>query len=394
MLTRHLWILLALTGCGNHQTTSDVKGHFENETSAHLAQYKGQQQAIAEYEPVKEVIVSYKLLSSYGREDIIVESLKAGVEKIYMSVPSTYTGDLSHPVFDRLRQLLGQASDRIQLVPNKASGDLTVWARDWAPLAARGSGNEPILIDTNYYPNRPSDDSSPQALGALQDWQRISLPVYTEGGNYMSDSRGNCFFSSWIVEENQRRYVGGDIILNADEIKGIFNNYAGCSSSTIFPRLPYEGTGHIDMWAKVLNDSTVMVSDLLDATIDLYTSSSDVSRARTVQTFLNDRSDDFRAMGYNVVRVPMPAPNFSSGVVRSYTNSLFVNGTALIPQYISAISSFGGRSQYIDNDYLDDYERLVLEAYANAGFKNVFIDSDELIHTGGAVHCVTMQLGR
>jgi agmatine/peptidylarginine deiminase len=81
----------------------------------------------------------------------------------------------------------------------------------------------------------------------------------------------------------------------------------------------------------------------------------------------------------------MPLPD--SDVFRSYTNSLLLNGTALIPRYIRSISG-----SYPDQSLQDSYEAEVRAIYESLGYKVVFIPSDGMIDNGGAVHCVTMQV--
>jgi agmatine/peptidylarginine deiminase len=155
---------------------------------------------------------------------------------------------------------------------------------------------------------------------------------------------------------------------------------AGCKRTRIFPRMPSEGTGHIDMWAKFLNNNTVLVNQLEPATAQTDSSFSDNLQA--IHAYLEARVADLQAMGLTVVRIPMPLP--LAGMTRSYTNSLLLNGTALVPVY---------RNPAPDQDLFGDYERRVKAAYEAAGFKFVPILSDSMIAQGGAVHCVTMQYG-
>ena len=77
----------------------------------------------------------------------------------------------------------------------------------------------------------------------------------------------------------------------------------------------------------------------------------------------------------NIVRIPMPAG--SNGVYRSYTNSLIVNDTVIVPTYRADRR----------------YEAQALEVYRNsmpAGYSIVTVDAEDAIQLGGAVHCTTM----
>ena len=122
------------------------------------------------------------------------------------------------------------------------------------------------------------------------------------------------------------------------------------------------------MFAKFLSEDTILVGEydaldpqnaaLLDRNVD------------RLRRFAEENDWDL-----NIVRIPMPIGR--NGVYRSYTNSLIVNDTVIVPTYR------GDRR----------YEARALEIYRNsmpAGYKIVAIDSEDAIQLGGAVHCTTM----
>jgi agmatine/peptidylarginine deiminase len=260
-----------------------------------------------------------------------------------------------------------------------------VWARDWAPLSAIGNpdstnAGKTVMLDFNYYSARPGDDVTPRSIEMSTQTPRVSVPVYNEGGNFMIAGDRHCMMSTRVSEANSRlRAKSGDTILNDEEIKEYYKQYAGCREVTIFPRMPYEGTGHIDMWVKALDAKTLIVNRL-DKAVDYS--------ATQVQSYLNDRASELETMGYNVVRIPMPEPVLPNGAFRSYTNSLVLNGTALVPVY-----RVNPNGRFTDMDRIADYEKEVAAAYTAAGYRFVPIESTDLIIMAGAVHCVTMQLG-
>ncbi|MFY7930870.1 MAG: agmatine deiminase family protein, partial [Oligoflexus sp.] len=264
------------------------------------------------------------------------------------------------------------------------SGMLTVWARDWSPLGALTPSGDLHLLDLNYYPSRPADDSTGRTMAGFKGVPRVSLPVYNEGGNFMANEDGDCLMTTRVTDANAEVFKTGDLILDAVAVKSYYRDFAGCRQTTILPRMPNERTGHIDMWGKFLDNDTIIVGEISAETLSYARTSSDSNFATQIQSFLNKRASDLQQLGFDVVRIPMPLPR--PGLFRSYTNSLLVNGTALIPQYQS-------RSQ-ADSALLADYETKVTEIYQAAGYRVVFIPSDELIAAGGAVHCVTMQIPR
>ncbi len=375
--------LLALA-CGRSPSDAQLDGHYEDATAASSQVYRGQQVVQPEYADNDAVIVSSALIDSFGREDIVKAIVDAGAKRVYMTSSRGAGLTLQSASLSKLRQMLGSQINKVSLVEQADSGYVTVWARDWSPLGAVSSNNKLHLLDLNYYPRRPADDATSRSLAGFTGLTRVSVPVYNEGGNFMINGRGECLMTTRVTDANQDVFKNGDMILDASAIKSYYGDFAGCRETHIFPRMPTETTGHIDMWAKFLNDDTVIVGEIGDETL-AYAQGSSRGLAMTIQEYLNDRAEDLTQLGYRVVRIPMPVP--ATRLFRSYTNSLLMNGTAIVPQYRN-----GSGVSYQDQALLTSYENRVKQIYQEAGFKVVFIPSDQLIASGGAVHCVTMQL--
>jgi agmatine/peptidylarginine deiminase len=323
-------------------------------------------------------------------DPLVKEILDAGAEKVII-VASRGANLNAHTsqAFRELRRILTvDQLNRLEIIEHKKFGPATVWARDWAPLGALQADGSRLLLDFNYRLNgRPVDDNTPTVLSeSLPGYQRLSLPVYNDGGNFMINDEGVCLMTSRTTDDNARSYHSEDMILNADQIGSYFLRFGGCKKVHIFPRIPYEFTGHIDMWAKYLNNDTVLVASLDASTVALEKNSSSRKKAEQIRQYLQARRADLENMGFIVVEVPMPLPDFGREVFRTYTNSLFVGKTALIPKYSSR--------QYLDSNLHSQYEAKISDAYAKAGFKVRLIESDQMIVHGGAIHCITMQLPR
>lgn len=368
------------SACGA-STPSQLKGHYENASPAASQAFQGKQSVPAEYSPSDGLIVSQSLVSSYGREDIVRAAVNAGVKKVWVVVPKGSQETLSSSRFTDLRAALGKDIDRVELIPQKSSGSLTVWARDWSPLGALSADRGELrLLDLNYYPYRPTDDGTSQAIANFKGIERVSVPVYNEGGNFMTNERGECLMTTRVLDANSRVEQEGDIVLDEAGVRKYYKDYAGCKSLHIFPRMPTERTGHIDMWAKFLDDDTVIVNQISEEALDGL-AGSERDFAVMIRDYLEERAKDVAQLGYDVVRMPMPAPK--RGWFRSFTNSLLINGTAIVPQY---------SRRYSDAALIPAFESEARRIYEKLGYKVVFIPSDELISEGGAVHCVTMQV--
>ena len=392
-------LLTFAVSCGQAKKlqNSSVDGHYEKSSKSEADVYSGKQVVVPEYDPVESVVIGLPLIDGFAREDLVKAIVDAGAKKVFVTIESYRSGMTTNSkTFADLKRMLGQDIDKIELVPQSKGGDLTVWARDWAPLGALSKTRDslgPILVDFNYYPDRQSDDATSISMEKSLDYKRVSVPVYNEGGNFMTNSRGECLMTTRVTEANEEAYTRDDMILDEDQIADYYKDFAGCSKVTIFPRMPYEGTGHIDMWSKFLDDNTVIVGEILPETRELAVREGGAAQVFTgrIATYLDERSLDLENLGYTVKRIPMPLPD--DYAIRSYTNSLLINGVAIVPRYQVGfdIDSYGNYA-YTDGHLQSTYEAKVLEAYESLGYTVKFIDSDELIAYGGAVHCVTMQL--
>ena len=391
-----LGLLLSLNfACGNGKQ-SKVQGHYEETTEEAMEVFRGNQFAVPEYAPTESVILGMPALDLFQREDLVAAILAAGAEKVFLTTRAGSSTSINRANLQRLRNLLGSDINRVEIVNQAAAGGLTVWARDWAPIGARtlnSFSDELRLVDFNYYPRRKADDATARAMETIYSLDRVSVPVYNEGGNFMNNDVGHCMMTARVTEANRRKYRANDLILDATQIKSYYRDFTGCSKVTIFPRMPNEGTGHIDMWAKFLTNDVVLVNEMRPETINLtHEGSANRRAANAMKSYLDERATEIAADGYEVVRVPMPSPIIGgNNIVRSYSNSLIVNKTAIVPRYTrpAALSP-----SYADASLIAAYEAEVTAAYEAAGFEVVYIDADRLIASGGAIHCITMQLPR
>lgn len=399
LLAMSVLCLLAVSGCGAQDShDANLEGHYEGTTSANMRNFAGGQTVVPEYNPVGGVVIALPLLTSYGKEQMVRDIVDANVDTIWVTASQNFSGSLQSSVFNPLRRVLGEKFSRVKLVKQNVPGSVSVWSRDWAPLGARSKDGRLRLIDFNYYPERRADDATARSLLSLMPVPRVSVPVYNEGGNFMNNNRGVCMMTSRVTDANAVRHFTDDMTLSADQIRSLYQQYAGCLKTHIFPRMPYEGTGHIDMWAKFMNDSTVIVGEVRAEILKLSAySQSQVEKVQAVKTYLDRRAAEIRNLGYRVVRMPMPAPIPKQGgwMFRSYTNSLTVNQLALVPRYLKPYySDLGVNGEYMDRSLLARYESEVIGIYQSLGYRFKWVNSDDVIAAGGAVHCTTMQLPR
>ena len=271
------------------------------------------------------------------------------------------------------------ANIQFSIVPNNS-----VWIRDYGPNCVYANDVDSLyFIDWIYNrPTRPLDDVLPDGAGAY-----FNIPVYSTtddptdlvhtGGNFMSDGLGTAFASKLTVLENG---TGPQNVYNAgphtpEEIDAILNSFMGIDHFVKMDVLPYDGIHHIDMHMKLLDEETLLVGQYPDGVAD----------GPQIEANLQYVLDNFMtAFGtpFKVVRVIQP-PDFSNdypnqgGDYRTYTNSVFVNKTILVPTYE------------------EQYDTTALRIYREnfPGYKVFGIDCNSIIPLSGALHCITKEIG-
>lgn len=385
--------------CSPSSPASRVSGHFEDSEAAALEPFRFGQVVVPEYQPSAAVLVSSQMLVEHQQEGMMQELLKSGIDELWITVPHAYTEDAEQDDFKELYERLKEDRSKLKLLEQPKPGRQREWSRDYGPWMAKAKDGSRRLLEFNYYPSRASDDSVPAALAQSLNVPRLSLPIYIEGGNFMNNDSGACLMTDKVLEANAEVRVEGDLILDKDAIITYFKDFAGCKDVIIFPSMPYEGTRHLDLWAKFVDDQTILVSQIADEVLTLPEySEDDLSRVREVRDYLDSRAAELQDKGFKIIRLPMPAPNFAEdgyNLFRSYTNSLLLNGHVFLPRYVRPANEADSvNGEYIDLRYVKAYEESVERIHRDLGFTVHWITSDSMIAKGGAVHCTTMQIAR
>ncbi len=259
----------------------------------------------------------------------------------------------------------------------------SIWCRDYGPWNIYKNDVEELsLVDWIYNRPRPDDDVIPGALADL-----LGLPIYetTEapydlvatGGNFMVDGHGTAFSSKLILEDNG---VGNDFdvtVKTEAEIDTILKKYMGINRYVLMETLPYDEIHHIDMHMKLLDEETLMVGEFPEGVGD------GPQIEENLQYVLDNYLNCF-GRPYKVVRIPMVPDSDGDytpqAFYRTYTNSVIVNKTVIVPTY------------------REEYDTTALRIYKESmpGYNIVPIDCDDggalIIAALGAVHCITKEI--
>lgn len=242
----------------------------------------------------------------------------------------------------------------------------TMWARDYGPLVVRKKNGRAVMVDADYSCfDRFDDDCVPTALGESMKLPVVRAPLLVDGGNLLSNGQGLCIATYDLLDHNVERGWTEDGVRDA-----VMRLYGGTLTVFLKPLIG-EPTGHIDMFATFTAPNTVVVAKY-DAAVDPDNAAILDDNASTLAQ-IRTQSGPLR-----VVRVPMPARD--DGNWRTYTNVSYANGTLMVPIY-PGIDLQGQR------------EALATFAQLLPGWQIVPIDAEEVAKLGGALHCVTMNLG-
>jgi agmatine deiminase len=239
----------------------------------------------------------------------------------------------------------------------------TPWIRDYGPLeVVRPRGIS--WLDLSYAPDdRPFDDAVPSLLGEVFETinQREHFPL--DGGGIISSGAGLCG-----ITEASFRTLGVDT--EDPERVESFLETVGCRTLALLPELPSESTGHVDMVAQFLAPDKVAIAvPTEDSSDDVRTA---LERARRALELAAE------AHGQSLSFVELPIEIHKEHYY-SYVNGLRTPAHYFVPSYSS-----------VNRKLEREAHRRLSEALD--GVTVVGVNSDEMIESGGAIHCVTLGL--
>jgi agmatine deiminase len=248
----------------------------------------------------------------------------------------------------------------------------SIWVRDYGPWTAYSNDIDTLnIIDWIYNRPRPLDDVTPVFFANY-----IGAPIYQTttppydlihtGGNLMVDGHGTAFSSKLVLNENPSKTEA--------QIDEIMNKFLGTDRYIKMNTLPYDVIHHIDMHIKLLDEETLLVGQYPPGVAD------GPQIEANLQYVLNNFQTCY-GRPYKVVRIPMPpAANGQyppSGDYRTYTNSMIINKTVMIPTY----------------EYQYDTTAFRIYREAMPGYNVVGIDCNSIIPSLGAIHCIVKEVG-
>ncbi len=268
---------------------------------------------------------------------------------------------------DTVAFLLNQSgTDRTRVTILDVDHD-TMWVRDYGPVFVEDESGDRWVVDAGYvYCDRERDDRVPGGVAAQFGASVIPSTLELDGGNILGNGHGLVLTTTSILEPESRE--------TQDEalVRKTLKDLLGASQVVLLEPLKGESSGHVDMFAMFTAPDTVLIG--------YYDKDEDSENARILDRNAEKLSGLPTAAGpLSVRRIPMPS--HEDGVWRTYTNSIFVNGALLMPDY---------------EDVPGNVRETAIDALKRAlpRWDIVPINVSGIIESGGALHCIAMQIPR
>lgn len=240
----------------------------------------------------------------------------------------------------------------------------TIWHIDYGPVPLLDMNDNIAFGDFRYYHQRVEDDAIPTQMGAYYKINTFRMPVNTEGGTFQGDGEGTCYTA-------QRALQNAGMTLT--QFQQIWSDYLACTKQVIVMKdITDDGTGHIDMFFKLVDKTTAIMGEYK---LPYVTDATNKKR-------MDDNALQLEATtvagGSKIKVVRMPFPSKKGGIPRTYINSTFVNGVNLWPIYTDMKDA--------------EAEALAVWQQTMPTYKHIGIISDKIASYSGTIHCITRTL--
>jgi agmatine deiminase len=344
-------------------TLQNEDNHLQKNNHDLYSKINDHVRSIAEFEAVDELILTWPMKWNDIRyalwlEPYLIDIIQAAEDAVHIRI------NINNPLMkigitSKLKKA-GVPGDNITFtwIPTNS-----IWIRDYGPFFVE-KNNDLAIVDFNYgLLSRSSDNLYPTFYGIINNINysfNTNFLLCFHGGNFMTDGQGRA-----MIADAPLNYTIRNRLLTNEEIIDILKSNLGLDEVYIFKSQADDGTGHIDMFSKLLDNHTVLVGRWEPNDVDYQ--------------ILEDNAVNFSILGLHVLRIPMLRDSNSKyHTIWSYTNSLIINGThkkvVLVPQY----------------NVTEDSVAFSIYQQAMPEYEIRGIDCRRIIQNQGAIHCTTM----
>ncbi len=230
------------------------------------------------------------------------------------------------------------------------------WTRDYGPLFIWVDDSTLSINDLIYFPMQQTSDAIPEVICDLWHMPYYGPNIREEGGNLMTDGHGAIMMTDVVFDKNPG--------MTMDELQQIYQEYFGQDTAYVFENFIDDRLGHIDGWAKIVNDTTILVARLHPSDPNYQLVENHAASMDQIPTFNGGT--------FHIVRCQLPDPWYYT-----YINGTLFNGLALVPVY-----GFD-----LDQQALESWQEALGPNWTIVGL-NCYLFS----MLGGAIHCTTMEV--
>jgi len=301
-----------------------------------------------------------------------------------------------------------------------SAGGNMVWIRDYSPTYVRqADGTTQVVRFLSPVPERNNYDGatyipvrgpSPEhrlfrkpgvTTGGGQWMVSRTVPLDHELGNQIATGR-HVFVSERLLKDNAQpgtraMQKEGFRPRSAEETTHELASAYGIADDqvVVLPLMPGEATGHVDLYMMALSPDRIMIPEVRQEALDVLGTDQEKQLGGQVRTFLDERAEQIRALGYQVDRLPMMAPvnvtTLPSGDLHgdfySPANSILENlpqGKAvLVPTFDAQGSSEA--YQQMNQRNVEEWRAY----FQSAGWEPEMVDATQLGEGHGLFRCIS-----
>ncbi len=261
------------------------------------------------------------------------------------------------------------------------------WTRDYGPMAFYYGKDDSIgFTDMKYYSGRNNDNKFPQQLATKMGYKNYVTSLNSEGGNLMTDGFGTMFYSTMVDTQNTID-PNHTPLWSIPQMRDTISNVLACPKLVSLKSLECDGgTGHIDMYVKLLDEQTILIGTYNDEI-----TASDKKIIDANKKYLDTLKSTYNRP-YRIISIEMPTDDdgiYSNTTcdmldqdARTFINGITVNKSFIYPSYYNGLT--GNAAQ---NNKMNAFLKQIMP-----GYKIIPIDSRIITPGGGAIHCITMQI--
>lgn len=364
------------------------------------------------------------------------------VEKVTLSIIEALIGEIKIVVTCRNKDLLNHAREILKNHFGESENleilelpSYEIWTRDMGPIFVETNQNTMAIADFNFNSWGYSDTLGPDTkteemydvrVADLLNIPAISSPMISEGGSREVNGRGTLMTTESVEgnrnpdmskEEMEAEYKR---LLGVKKVIWLKQGLVEDDHTFLGPITTSDGTkaytvvttnGHIDEFARFVNDSTILLAKIDSSEFDDPIAFENHKRIEKNHQILSDATDQ-DGNPFTIIRMPLPGTIFSTmspgDYVYEYIKTLDYQNGNTFPKgdTVKVMASLSYLNFIITNSViigqacwregmpnelkLQDEKAAQILAYVFPNRKVIMIDALAVNLGGGGIHCISM----